>query len=354
MSSRNDRMTFKNPLGVFMINHIIGSGSYGDVFNVSDVMNREEYAAKVVPLKSKSDEIDLLNEMKILKKLNHKNVLKLKEVYEYNKKAWIVTELCLCELSTFTKAFQLDQDLYCFIMGCISSGLSYLHGKKIAHRDIKLDNVLLRKSDNMFVIVDMGVSKLVEANSKMSSVKTKKKLEDHIAMKTLVGTPIFIAPEVVKTYKGKHQSYNEIADIWSLGIIGYFMVTNDMPYKGDSPKAILKEVQYKSSKISISPNKMSVAALEKDLRDFNNLMLNKKAKNRPNAAQCGKFFAKYTPEGIDVRMNGLVEKLSTSICNKCNVSRSDLPMPLQAFNSVSKKAARENAARMQSPENNQR
>ncbi|MEN2495369.1 MAG: hypothetical protein MHMPM18_000012 [Marteilia pararefringens] len=319
---------------------------------VSDIMNGEEYAAKVVPLKSKSDQIDLLNEMNILRKLNHKNVLKLKEVYVYNKKAWIVTELCLCELSIFTKAFQLDQDLYCFIMGCISSGLSYLHGKKIAHRDIKLDNVLLRKSDNMFVIVDMGVSKLVEANSRMSSVRTKNKFEDHLAMKTLVGTPIFIAPEVVKTHKGKHQSYNEIADIWSLGMIGYFMVTNDMPYKGDSPKAILKEVQHKSSKISISTNKMSVTALDKDLRDFNNLMLNKKAKNRPNAAQCGEFFAKYTPKGIDVKMNSLVEKLSASICKKRNVSRSDLPMPLQAFNSMSKKAARENAARMQCPKNN--
>ncbi|MEN2495376.1 MAG: putative protein serine/threonine kinase [Marteilia pararefringens] len=352
MSSRNDRMAFKTSVGVFMMNHIIASGGFSVVCNVRDMMNGEEYAAKVLDFKSKSNQIDLLNEMNILKKLDHKNVLKLKEVYVYDGYAWIVTELCLCELKTFICDIQLDQDVYCFIMGCISSGLSYLHGKKIAHRDLKMANVLLRESDNMFVIVDMGVSKLVEPNPRTSSVRTKKNLEDHIDMKTFVGTPSFMAPEVLKTSKGKYKSYNELADIWSLGIIGYYMVRGGLPYKHDSPGAILDEMKYRPKRFRIGSKIMFNTVLHRDLKLFLNLMLNKKAKFRPDAAECARFFADYTPETVYKKMNKFVAHISAKCCKLRYESKSNLPKQMQAFNSESMKAARVNAVRMRHPVNN--
>ena len=163
--------------------------------------------------------------MKILKNvLGHPNIIKLLEVFENDKYVFFVMEYASNGdlLDYLKKKTILNENDAKFIFIQICSGLKSIHKKNIIHRDIKLDNILL---DNNYKckICDFGVSRVM-------------KKEEYITEQC--GTPAYLAPEIIRDLGYK----NLKADIWSLGILLYSIVTGNMPFKANSIDSLQKKI----------------------------------------------------------------------------------------------------------------
>ena len=152
---------------------------------------------------------EIRNEIDILKKLSHPNIVKIYEFYVSENHYYIITEYCKeGELFSYIKNKYSERQL-AVLFYQVFSGLWYLHENKILHRDIKLENIMIseKEKDNStgeelfwVKIIDFGTAKLFEKNKKEKDV---------------VGSSYYIAPEVLK------QNYNEKCDTWSVGVILY-------------------------------------------------------------------------------------------------------------------------------------
>ena len=198
----------------------IGRGTFGDVWKVKSkhVFGSEdiEFVMKEV---SCSDQ-DINNEeqeIEILKQCSHENIVQFIESFVEKGKLLIVMELCrggdLMELIKKQKPNKyFPESTVIDFFKQITSGTAYIHSKKILHRDLKPSNIFI-SSDNFLKIGDFGISK--KHNNTMSMANT------------LVGTTIYIAPEI---YGG--MPYNEKADVWSLGCIFYELASLQPAFGG--------------------------------------------------------------------------------------------------------------------------
>ena len=199
---------------------IIGRGTFGDVWKVKSkhVFGGEdiEFVMKEVSC-SDQDKNNGKQEIEILKQCSHENIVQFLESYVEEGKLLIVMEFCrggdLMELIKKQKPNKYFPESTVFdFFKQITSGTVYIHSKKILHRDLKPSNIFIL-SDNHLKIGDFGISK--RHNSTMSMANT------------LVGTTIYIAPEI---YGGV--PYNEKADVWSLGCILYELASLQPAFGG--------------------------------------------------------------------------------------------------------------------------
>lgn len=186
----------------------------------------------------------LFNEINNLKDLDHPNIIKINEFFEDEKRYYIVTEICKGgELfdEIVEKGYFAEKDA-AKLMKQILSCINYCHLNNIVHRDLKPENILLEKDKDFdkIKIIDFGTSLMFE-----KGVDIKEKL----------GTPYYIAPEVLK------KKYGPKCDIWSCGVIAYIVMCGAPPFNGDSEKEIINKV--KDGRVSFSSpiwNKISPEA----------------------------------------------------------------------------------------------
>ena len=157
-----------------------------------------------------------MQEVMILKQTRHRNIVRLFEYFETQKHILFVIELSSGGdlLSYVRKRRQLKEEVAKSVFKQLIEGLKYCHSKKILHRDIKLDNILLTVEGEV-KICDFGVSKVVKPGEKMSEQ---------------CGTPAYIAPEILldKGYEGF------AVDIWSAGVVLYAMLYGTVPFKANN------------------------------------------------------------------------------------------------------------------------
>ena len=210
----------------------IGQGSYGNVYLAYNIYTNQKVAIKkIYKTLDEITEEEIINEIEILKKLNHPDIVKILEFYKTDQAYYIVSEYCSGG-ELFAKAeTRLSENQISVIFKQILSGLSYLHSNNIVHRDLKLENILI--SDVEFVpitgeeyldikIIDFGNAKHYQKNRKDSSI---------------AGSTYYIAPESFKKNSGKE------SDLWSAGVILYMLVVGYPPFGGQSDKQILSNVQ---------------------------------------------------------------------------------------------------------------
>ena len=211
----------------------LGDGSYGTVFLAVNIMTKQNIAMKKIK-KVKENEIDdmeIKNEIDILKKLDHPNIVKIIEFYSTPKAYYIITDFCSCgELYNQIK-HQYTENQLAVLFYQVFSGLYYLHSKNIVHRDLKLENILIseiEKNKNTnekyfwVKIIDFGTAKIFEKNKNE---------------KALVGSSYYIAPEVL------HKNYNEKCDTWSIGVILYMLIVGRAPFDGQNDEEILENIE---------------------------------------------------------------------------------------------------------------
>ncbi|KAK8811401.1 hypothetical protein WA158_003135 [Blastocystis sp. Blastoise] len=191
----------------------IGEGRFGTVRSGIDISSDRKIAVKCVSKKCSQETKTLYNEKKYLEQLCHPNIVKYYDFFTTSKETCLVIEKCeggeLFELlQSQDKPFTETQTCYYLIQ--ILQALEYIHKKHIAHRDLKLENCMLRDKDhNVVKIIDFGMATTV------TEPLTEK-----------VGTVSYMSPDILRGY------YTEKTDMWSVGIMMYIMLSGDFPFKG--------------------------------------------------------------------------------------------------------------------------
>jgi calcium-dependent protein kinase len=214
-----------------MINSI-GQGSFGNVYLAENIYSKEKVAIKkLYKTLDITTESEIINEIEILKKLNHPNIVKVLEFYKTDQAYYIVSEYCNGG-ELFNKAeSHLSERQICVIFKQILSGLYYLHSKNIVHRDLKLENILI--SDIEYVPLT-GEEYL---DIKIIDFGNAKHFRKAIINKSIVGSSYYIAPEIFMKKSGKE------SDLWSAGVILYMLIVGHAPFEGESDKKILSRIQ---------------------------------------------------------------------------------------------------------------
>ena len=204
----------------------IGHGAFGKVNLALHIASGRLVAIKTFAkknLKTKYARHKIKNEINILSKLRHPFINQILDSFETDKHIFIIMEYVCGDLLGFIrKRGKLSESISKLIFKQIIEGLKYIHKKKIVHRDIKLDNILIDLT-NTVKICDFGVSKKVIVGDVMY---------DHC------GTPAYIAPEIFgnKGYEGY------LCDIWSAGVTLYYMLSGIQPFRANSIKDLEKIV----------------------------------------------------------------------------------------------------------------
>uniref|UniRef100_A0A1I7WWY1 Serine/threonine-protein kinase kin-29 n=1 Tax=Heterorhabditis bacteriophora TaxID=37862 RepID=A0A1I7WWY1_HETBA len=213
-------------VGPYQVGRVIGRGNFATVRLARHEIAKTKVALKMVD-KTAIDEENLLKverEIRILKSIEHPHIIKLYEVIRTDRYIYIVTEYCsggeLYEVLIERGRTAEDEAKRWF--GQVSSALAYLHQRGVVHRDLKAENVLLDKNNNI-KIIDFGFSNLQMPNQLLN---------------TWCGSPPYAAPELLlgKEYDGLK------ADIWSLGVLLYILVTGGFPFPGDSVDKLKRAV----------------------------------------------------------------------------------------------------------------
>ena len=236
----------------------IGGGSFGKVYKGVDKRTGQSVAIKVIDVENADDEVDdIIQEIAILSGLNSPYVTRYHGSFLKGSDLWIVMEYCSGgSCGDMLKPGSIQEDYICIIMRELLLGLEYLHSDGKLHRDIKAANILLG-ANGQVKLADFGVS------GQLTATMTKKN--------TFVGTPFWMAPEVIK-----QSGYDHKADIWSLGITALELANGEPPYSDIHPMKVL-------FLIPKNPAPMLEGNFSKDFKDFVHRCLRKEPKERPTA-----------------------------------------------------------------------
>ena len=249
---------------------ILGEGTFSTVYEAQNRITDIMRAMKIIKRQKHSSEQEkreIINEINILKTMDHPNIVKIFEFYSNKDSYSIIMEYCRGgQLVSEIKSYgPFDEKYTAYVMYQIFSAINYCHNMNIIHRDLKPENILIvskNKSNNYpnIKIGDFGMSKVVEKNAIQNLV---------------VGTIYYVAPEVIK------KKYNEKCDIWSCGVIMYVLLTKKPPFNGEMTEEIIASIEKGEYDLKSSPfDKISNNAL-----DLIQKLLNKDVEKRISAQE---------------------------------------------------------------------
>jgi len=225
-----------HPNTEYSIGRNLGSGSFSVVKECFSLSSKDRCAVKIIKKNKLKDLSILENEITIMKTSVHPNIIKLLDVYETEEELFLVMEFIpggeLYEALINLGPFSEEQTFYIFRQ--LVDAVSYLHKNGIAHRDIKLENILWTESSNQLKLTDFGLAKSVL-------------LSDAEFMSTPCGTPSYVAPEIMKG-----QNYTHAVDLWALGVVLYLLLFCKYPFPGDSLGEIYSRIE--TGNVSFPPD----------------------------------------------------------------------------------------------------
>lgn len=222
------RHTQGHPSDIYEVLEHLGDG---DTSSCWEGWHKETKVPCAIKAEMKSDEAWLWEEINIMRKVDHPNIVKLYETFENDSQVFMVLELCEGG-RLFDKVVAVEHcNFRCArLAGHLASAVNYLHCKSICHRDIQLDNFLL-----------LDDRPLEEAVVKLIDFTTAKAFgPNEPPMKTKICTPGYVAKEILSR---KEVPYTEKVDIWSLGVVYFIMICGSPPFYGETDFEVLKKVK---------------------------------------------------------------------------------------------------------------
>ncbi|QLL31180.1 hypothetical protein HG536_0B00410 [Torulaspora globosa] len=257
-----NNLSCSEPSELYSIRQCVGRGNFGDVYKACDKKTGEIVAVKVVNLEHTDEDINLLaQEIFFLAELKSPYITNYITTMTEDASMWIIMEYCgggsCADLLKNIYNNGLPEAKAAYITREVVKGLVYLHEQKKIHRDIKAANILLT-DEGKVKLGDFGVSGQIRATLKRG---------------TFVGTPFWMAPEVVSK---ESDGYDEKADIWSLGITVYELLKGSPPLSKCDPMKVMANLPKRKPPV-LHGNYSSTA------KHFIASCLVKTPKNRPSA-----------------------------------------------------------------------
>ncbi|XP_022640398.1 serine/threonine-protein kinase TIO isoform X2 [Vigna radiata var. radiata] len=204
---------------------LVGEGSFGKVYKGRRKHTGQTVAMKFIMKhgKTEKDIHNLRQEIEILRKLKHENIIQMLDSFESPQEFCVVTEFAQGEL------FEILEDDKCLPEGQVQAiakqlvkALHYLHSNRIIHRDMKPQNILIG-AGSVVKLCDFGFARAMSTNT--------------VVLRSIKGTPLYMAPELVR-----EQPYNHTVDLWSLGVILYELFVGQPPFYTNSVYALIRHI----------------------------------------------------------------------------------------------------------------
>jgi len=211
------------------VGRLLGKGAFSQVYQVNNKRSKESFAVKIIRKevlgKDEKQRKRIDREIDILTKVEHPNIVRMYDLIETPNYLYLVMEL-VTGGELFDKIVakgSYSEKEACLVIKNVVSAIQYLHDHKITHRDLKPENLLCKGGDDTHVMIsDFGLSRILGDNS--------------IAF-TACGTPYYVAPEVVSG-----QGYSKEVDLWSIGVITYFLLAGFPPFMGETLPEIVEQI----------------------------------------------------------------------------------------------------------------
>ncbi|KAJ5475156.1 hypothetical protein N7539_008222 [Penicillium diatomitis] len=279
---------------VYNVTGQIGKGAFATVYKLATKQHGAIYAAKELDKRRfmKNGILDhkVDNEMKIMRDLKHPNIVQYIDYHEHDRWIYIIMEYVPGgELSTYLSSHgKIAEDMVRTIARQLLRALHYLHKRRITHRDIKPDNILVSSLDPLKVkLSDFGLSKVTQ---------------EETFLKTFCGTLLYCAPEVYPDYETyrrgefrkrrrlgdpppKTSPYSQSVDMWSLGAVLYHILCGVPPYSGraeDRGVAMLRGIMESEANFDV----LRREGVSESGVDFVSRLLNRDPFSRPTEKQC--------------------------------------------------------------------
>ena len=247
----------------------LGGGHFGTVrrgYRISEKNKKMKFfAIKSIPMKNLSCNInDFIKEVDIISTLDHPNIIKFYETFHDDYFFHIVMELCKGKeiMHQMGNYGFIEEKKVTYIIFKVLLAIAHCHNRGVTHRDLKPENILFdsMKKDAEIKILDFGLSRKYDKEQKMHSI---------------LGTPYYVAPEVLKG------EYDEKCDIWSIGAMTYLMLCGEPPFNGNSNNEIFKKIV----KENIKFKSLLWKNISNNAKDFVKICLSKNSNKRPSAQE---------------------------------------------------------------------
>ncbi|XP_057711905.1 calcium/calmodulin-dependent protein kinase type 1D [Corythoichthys intestinalis] len=212
---------------MFDLKEVLGTGAFSEVVLAQEKLTGRMFAVKCIPKKAlKGKESSIENEIAVLRKIKHENIVALEDIYESPDHLYLIMQLVSGgELfdRIVEKGFYTEKDASTLIRQVLDA-VNYLHNMGIVHRDLKPENLLYfnPQGGSKIMISDFGLSKMEGSGNVMS---------------TACGTPGYVAPEVLA-----QKPYSKAVDCWSIGVISYILLCGYPPFYDENDSKLFEQI----------------------------------------------------------------------------------------------------------------